>query len=476
MSFNQKALSVFKKLGAVALITATLAMCFTACKQTGGGNSGTGGGGGKPTPTPTPKPKHVITFGVEGTPANGELFAKADGIAKTRTSPISVEEGKEVTFIISCGNGYMVKEWKVDGTVISNKMDIYIHTVTKPATITVSFKEIPPTKHKVTLNQTANGTVTASPEIPEDGQVVENTEITFTAKADSDYKIGSWSVSPSSAIQSGGNKGDATAKVKITAETSVSVNFELVPEGKAILTLDPTKLKITVTAKTADGKPIVVEGCTVTTLASNRSTELQATGTTVTLKGKITELFCYWNQLTALDVQDLTSLQTLSCSQNQLGTLVLQGLTSLQKLYCHTNKLTELNVQDCTALQELNCYNNLLTAFDVHGLTALHTLGCYNNQLKSLNVSGCTALRTLTCYANQINAQSMTELLKALPASEADDDAVALLYTEKTKTGVTEDNCKDFGQPAELKTAFDGAKGRNWTLKKINKSGKWEEI
>ena len=457
MSFNVKAPSVFKKLGAVALITATLAVFFTACKQTGGGK-----------PTPTPKPKHVITFGVEGTPANGELFAKADGIAETKTSPISVEEGKEVTFIISCGNDYMVKEWKVDGTVISNKMNIYTHTVTKPATITVSFKEIPPTKHKVTLNQTANGTVTASPKIPEDGQVVENTEITFTAKADSGYKIGSWSVLPSEALKSGGNKGDATAKVKITAETTVSVNFELVPEGKAILTLDPTKLKITVTAKTADGKPIVVEGCTVTTLASNRSTELQATGTTVTLKGKITELFCYLNQLTALDVQDLTSLQTLSCSQNQLGILVLQGLTSLQKLYCHTNKLTELNVQDCTALQDLNCSNNQLTAFDVHGLTALQELYCHTNKLTELNVQDLTALKYLKCYGNKLKLQAMKEILNALPSREDGGNAQALLYTEKT--GVSEENCKDFNQPAELKAAFDGAKKRNWKLKKVNAS------
>ena len=39
-SFNSKALGAFKKLGAVALITATLTMCFTACKQTGGGGGG----------------------------------------------------------------------------------------------------------------------------------------------------------------------------------------------------------------------------------------------------------------------------------------------------------------------------------------------------------------------------------------------------------------------------------------------------
>ena len=46
MSFNVKALGAFRKLGAVALITATLAMCFTACKQTSGG----GGGGTQGAP------------------------------------------------------------------------------------------------------------------------------------------------------------------------------------------------------------------------------------------------------------------------------------------------------------------------------------------------------------------------------------------------------------------------------------------
>ena len=63
MTVNQKAQSVFKKLGVVALITATtltLAMFFTACNQTGN-TGGSGSGGGKPTPTPTDK-----TYTVDG--------------------------------------------------------------------------------------------------------------------------------------------------------------------------------------------------------------------------------------------------------------------------------------------------------------------------------------------------------------------------------------------------------------------------
>jgi len=155
-------------------------------------------------------------------------------------------------------------------------------------------------------------------------------------------------------------------------------------EGGASLTLSPDHLTIKVTAKTEDGSAIQVEGCTETTFASNTETTLHAKGTTVILKGKIIQL---------------------------------------------------------------NCGNNKLTALNVQGLTALKQFGCFGNKL---------------------NAQAMTELLNALPAREAGDNAMAVLYTEFSGE---EGNCKDYTQPAELKDAFDGAKKRNWTLWKYNASG-----
>ena len=498
---KSKAQSTFWKLGAVALMVATLAMCFVACKQTGGG-----GGGGKPTP----KPKHAINFSVDSTTPNGTLKAVLDG--GDIASGNEVEEGKTVTFTAVPSANYKVKEWKLDGTAIEgNKTNTYTHTVKKPVTITVSFEAnsnppnppTPQTKYTVTLTQTEHGTVTASPEIPEDKQVLKDTLITFTAKADDGYKIGTWTVSPSSAIQSGGNKGEATAKVKITADTTVSVSFESkgttpnppTQQGTAILTLDPNKLTIKVKAKTEDGSDIAVEGCNETTLRSDKYTELQAKGTVVILKGKITELICSRNQLTALNVQGLTALQGLHCSYNQLTALNVQDLTALKELYCFSNKLTELNVQGCTSLQALTCNNNELHELGVQGLTSLQYLGCDWNELTALNVQGFTALRKLSCEynklttlnvhgltnlrefyccGNQINAKWMTKLLNALPTRDSGDNARAVLYTEKT--GVEEGNHKDFSQPAELKTAFDGAKKRNWDLKKENTYGNWEEI
>ncbi|WP_253704001.1 leucine-rich repeat domain-containing protein [Treponema denticola] len=289
----------------------------------------------------------------------------------------------------------------------------------------------------------------------------------------------------------------------------------------ASLILSPDHLTIKVEAMTEDGSDIAVEGCEETTLKSNAWTELHARGTTVILKGKITELDvsgtyenkqtltalnvqgltslqklycyhnqltelnvqgltslirleCYYNQLTELNVQGLTSLKVLECYSNQLTELNVQGLTSLKVLECYSNQLTELNVQGLTALQKLYCSENQLTALNVQGLTALQELYCSYNQLTELNVQGRASLKELDCYRNKLNAQAMTELLNALPARTAGDDAEATLYTEKT--GVTEGNCKDYTQPAELKAAFEDAKSRKWQLMKVDASGNWEDI
>ena len=450
---TKKALSAFKKLGTVVLITATI--FFVACKQTGGG-------GGKPVP----RLKHVITFSVDG--ANGTLKAKADGVAETNTSPITVEEGKTVTFTATANDGYKVKEWKVGDTVVTgNKTNTYTHTVTKAVTVKVSFEAnsnppTPQTKYTVTLNQTEHGKVTASPEIPEDKKVAKDTVITFTAEANAGYKVGKWTVTGSVLEAGTGADGSPTAKVKITADTTVTVSFESngttpTPMPQAVLTLDPDNLNIKIRVVTEDGSAITVEGCKEATLANNTETTLTATGTRVVLKGNIIELYV---KGTYDNNQSLTALN-------------VQGLTSLQVLWCEYNKLTELNVQGLTALKELDCRGNQLSSLNVQGLTALRWFSCSNNQLTALNVQGRTALKYLWCYSNQLNAQAMTEILNALPTRDASDRGLAVLYT--MTTGVTEGNCKDFTQPAELKAAFDGAKSRNWKLKN-ERGGSSEDI
>ncbi|EPF47545.1 hypothetical protein HMPREF1222_00447, partial [Treponema vincentii F0403] len=284
-------------------------------------------------------------------------------------------------------------------------------------------------------------------EINSGDKVEHGKTVTFTATPDTGYRVKGWTLDGTAIAEAGTN---TEYTLTVTKPAAVTVSFE---PKKALLTLEAGKNTVKVKAKTADGKPITVEGCNETELANEAETTLTAkvAGTQIALIGELTELNCRGsedtsnrslvaldvsgctalqkldcakNQLTALDVQGLKDLQELNCRSNQIPELNVHGLTALQKLNCTGNKLTTLNVQDltalkeldcqsnkeltalhvhgCTALQKLNCRFNKLTALDVSGLTALQELDCQSNQLKTLNVSGLTALQELDCNTNQL--------------------------------------------------------------------------
>ena len=94
----------------------------------------------------TVKPEtFAVTFSVDGT--GGTLKAKAEGIAETETSPITIEQGKTVTFRATPDSGYRVKGWTRDGEAVNGTNAFYSFTVTKGVEVKVSFESnsVPPT-------------------------------------------------------------------------------------------------------------------------------------------------------------------------------------------------------------------------------------------------------------------------------------------------------------------------------------------
>ena len=78
---------------------------------------------------------------------HGTLKAKADGIAETETSPITIEQGKTVTFTATPNSGYRVKGWTRDGEAVNGTNAFYSFTVIKGVEVKVSFESnsVPPT-------------------------------------------------------------------------------------------------------------------------------------------------------------------------------------------------------------------------------------------------------------------------------------------------------------------------------------------
>ena len=192
-----------------------------------------------------------------------------------------------------------------------------------------------------------------------------------------------------------------------SSQPSSTTSDALRTVGTGVITMTTTKTvgeKITLEIW---GGGITIEG--VKEPFSRGSATYTLTSQTVIIRGNVTELKSWKNQLTALDVSQNTALTELGCPENKLTSLDVSGCTALTVLYCNDNKLTSLDVSSCTALRTLDCLNNQLTSLDVSQNTALTTLRCYKNQLTSLNVSQNTALTKLECYDNKLTSLDVSQ-------------------------------------------------------------------
>lgn len=165
---------------------------------------------------------------------------------------------------------------------------------------------------------------------------------------------------------------------------------------------------------------------------------------------KLTALTCNDNQLTKLDVSSLTNLSILYCQYNKLTTLDVSQNTALWNLNCSNNQLSELNVANNPKLQTLSCTDNQLTALDIENNTVLSKLYCNNNQLAELNVSKNTVLTKLYCYANRMSELDVTNNLK-----------LTALYCGAQTTDGSTSQTLTLTLPAELQSIWKGTSDWN---------------
>ena len=119
---------------------------------------------------------------------------------------------------------------ELNGTAVNGTARTYELKVSEKADIKVSFTKdgTSVTEYTVTVSAGSNGKVTVAPALPTDEKAPKGQELTITATAKSGYVVDTWTVTPSTALQSGGKAGNSTAVVKISADTTVNVTFKLV--------------------------------------------------------------------------------------------------------------------------------------------------------------------------------------------------------------------------------------------------------
>ena len=166
------------------------------------------------------------------------------------------------------------------------------------------------------------------------------------------------------------------------------------------------------------------------------------------------KLFCFFNEITELDMSRNTKLTYLDCSNCKITKLNIANNVLLDTLYCENNELTELDISNNTELVYLDCYDNKLTQLDVSKNTALAQLDFERNQIASidlsnniwleemycsgngmtkLDVSACERLELLYCYHNKISGQNMDNLISSLPLNDTPTyfDLAVVDFTEE---------------------------------------------
>ena len=101
-----------------------------------------------------------------------------------------------------------------------------------------------PETFTVEMTHGEHGTVTANPASPAGGKVAKDTVITFTAAPTSGYKVDKWTITGGTFESGTGTEGSLTAKVKITANTKVSVSFK----SETTTPPSPTEFTVEMTA------------------------------------------------------------------------------------------------------------------------------------------------------------------------------------------------------------------------------------
>ena len=133
-------------------------------------------------------------------------------------------------------------------------------------------------------------------------------------------------------------------------------------------------------------------------------TNNQLTNLNVNQNKNLTQLICFFNNITFLQVRGATSLELLKCDNNNLQSLDVSQNSSLTLLHCNANALTDLYTNGATNLIDLECIGNNLIIVDLSSNQNLTNFRCSDNLLLNLNLENNNKLEKLYCDRNLLGS------------------------------------------------------------------------
>ncbi|WP_223034444.1 T9SS type A sorting domain-containing protein [Hanstruepera marina] len=109
------------------------------------------------------------------------------------------------------------------------------------------------------------------------------------------------------------------------------------------------------------------------------------------------------NLLDELDISNNLELELLSCNLNNISELDISQNLNLEVLWCYSNNLSELNFNNNVLLESLFCGENNITNLDISNNSLLQSISCGGNNLQTLDISNCFDLKYLDASGNDLS-------------------------------------------------------------------------
>lgn len=214
-------------------------------------------------------------------------------------------------------------------------------------------------------------------------------------------------------------------------EPTITLTVSKGAEQQYFLAADNDNTNITV--DWGDGQPV---SYTIGKGKKSIAKEDGTTGTTVTIKGKVTyadfssyPAFGVDNGITAIDITKNDSLRGLKTYMNEISTLNVGNEPNLEDLDCSYSELDELDLTHNPKLKELSAYGNYIEELDLSNQKDLVNVDLKGNSLSDINFGGTANIESLTLNNNYITDIDVTGMPKLVKLNVDGNDITSLDVT-----------------------------------------------
>lgn len=157
----------------------------------------------------------------------------------------------------------------------------------------------------------------------------------------------------------------------------------------------------------------------------------------------LTELNCFFNEISEINVSENNNLQIINCDFNKLTQIDVTNNVNLERLWCTFNNLSSINVSQNENLISLNVSSNILSEIEIANNTLLEKLYFNNNNISQFDISQNPNLSFLDCSFNALESIDVSSNAALQIFNCQDNDLTYLNFQTGTNNAVTSFNSEN---------------------------------